>query len=253
MDDCRAEDFARMRQALARSAFERVSLHYAVIFAELTRKVSPQDVLYEDSTVIATRPVRGRAEIAPPGTSFFAFWPAFLRDLGFNFRLCWPIFVLLVAWLVISALILPTGEKRGLEMKGVYKRILPLILLVTFPTGSAWSGDSTFARWWSQFQAAAAHNDKEPIAGMIKFPLEWENLQMRSIQTKEEFLKRFPEIFTPEIKMKIAHLKPRKEEDGYSINWRGRGERAANSYSMFFKAARGGQFTIGGLYEGPAN
>ena len=98
----------------------------------------------------------------------------------------------------------------------------------------------------------AAHNDKETIAGMIKFPLEWENLQMRSIQTKEEFLKRFPEIFTPDIKMKIAHLKPRKEEDGYSINWRGRVRRAANSYSLFFKAESSGQFRIQGLYEGPA-
>ena len=110
-----------------------------------------------------------------------------------------------------------------------------------------------FARWWSQFQVAVAHNDKEAIAGMIKFPLEWENLKMRSIKSNEEFLKRFPEIFTAEIKMKIAQVKPKKEEDGYSINWRGRGERAANSYSMFFKAAPGGQFTIGGLYEGPAN
>jgi hypothetical protein len=147
----------------------------------------------------------------------------------------------------------PTGEKEGLRMKGAYKTILPLILLVTFSTGSAWSGDSTFARWWSQFQAVAAHNDKETIAGMIKFPLELENLQMRSIQTKEEFLKRFPEIFTPDIKMRIAHLKPRKEEDGYSINWRGRGRRAANSYSLFFKAESSGQFRIQGLYEGPAS
>jgi hypothetical protein len=59
-----------------------------------------------------------------------------------------------------------------------------------------------FARWWSQFQVAVAHNDKEAIAGMIKFPLEWENLKMRSINSNEEFLKRFPEIFTAEIKMK---------------------------------------------------
>jgi hypothetical protein len=95
-------------------------------------------------------------------------------------------------------------------MKGAYKTIFPLILLVTFSTGSAQSGDSTFTRWWSQFQAVVAHDENETIAGMIKFPLEWENLQMRSIQTKEEFLKRFPEIFTPDIKMRIAHLKPRK-------------------------------------------
>lgn len=126
-------------------------------------------------------------------------------------------------------------------------------MLVTFWTGSVQAEDSTFAHWWSRFQTAAAHNDKEAIAGMIKFPLEWENLKMRSIKSKDEFLERFTEIFTDEIKKEIARMKPKKEEDGYSINWRGRGKRASNSYSLVFKAAPGGQFTIQGLYEGPAD
>jgi len=147
---------------------------------------------------------------------------------------------------------LSRGEKMGVQGKALIKTILTLLLLVAFWAGSVQAEDSTFARWWSQFQAAAAHDDKEALAGMTRFPLEWENLEMRSIQSKDKFLKRFPEIFTDEIKMKIARTRPRKEEDGYSINWRGRGKRAANSYSLFFKAAPGGQFTIEGLYEGPA-
>jgi hypothetical protein len=150
------------------------------------------------------------------------------------------------------AMKLSRGEKMGVQGKALIKTILTLLLLVAFWAGSVQAEDSTFARWWSRFQAAAAHDDKEALAGMTRFPLEWENLEMRSIQSKDKFLKRFPEIFTDEIKMKIARTRPRKEEGGYSINWRGRGKRAANSYSLFFKAAPGGQFTIEGLYEGPA-
>jgi len=43
MNDCRTENFAGMRQALIHSAFESVSLHYAVIFA--VQQHDPQDLL----------------------------------------------------------------------------------------------------------------------------------------------------------------------------------------------------------------
>ena len=133
------------------------------------------------------------------------------------------------------------------------KLLLLLVCAVAFASGSqVCAENSAISNWWTQFQAVVAHEDKEALSGMIHFPLEWEDLELRSIKSKDEFLKRFAEVFTKEIKKQIAAGKPEPEKDGgFSLNWKGRGKRAANSYCIAFKTASGGTFTIEGLFEGP--
>jgi hypothetical protein len=80
---------------------------------ELKRSVSLHDRINEDCTITATRPIRGNVEIAQRGTSFNAFGQSSMRDLRYNLKYGYPIFVVLAIWLFVSAWILHKLEPRS--------------------------------------------------------------------------------------------------------------------------------------------
>jgi hypothetical protein len=129
-----------------------------------------------------------------------------------------------------------------LSRRGVFFLGLGLIL----PRIAMAAGD--FAAWWPKFQAAVAKRDKEALAGMARFPMDWENGKLRKIESKEVFLAKFPAVITPELAKAVAQVQPQALPDGiYSITWRARGD----EYSLYFEPGEGGEFFLHALSEGP--
>ncbi len=119
---------------------------------------------------------------------------------------------------------------------------LALVLLVC----TAAQADDGFAKWWPQFQAAAAKGDAKAITEGSKFPMQWELGTVREIKTREDFVARFASYFTADMKRAVASRKPVAIPEGYMITWKARG----NEYSLYFRPA-GGSFALSGLSEGP--
>jgi hypothetical protein len=121
--------------------------------------------------------------------------------------------------------------------------LLALAAIFTLPAGAA-----DFAKWWPDFQAAAAKGDAKAVAQKAHFPLSWENGPVREIPSEAAFLKSFDTYFTAEIRKAIATGKPERLPDGsYTITWKARG----NEYSLYFKP-QGQAFVLDALSEGPA-
>jgi hypothetical protein len=109
------------------------------------------------------------------------------------------------------------------------------------------AADADFAKWWPQFQAAAARGDAKTVVEGSRFPMQWENGPVREIKTSSDLIQHFEVYFTPEIKKAIAHTKPVKSGYGeWDVTWKARG----NEYSIFFKPVGSG-YVLGGLTEGP--
>ncbi len=111
---------------------------------------------------------------------------------------------------------------------------------------AAFGADDGFAKWWPQFQAAAAKGDAKAITEGSKFPMQWELKAVREIKTREDFVAHFAAYFTADMKRAVASAKPVAIPEGYMITWHARGD----EYSLYFHPA-GRSFALSGLSEGP--
>ena len=109
------------------------------------------------------------------------------------------------------------------------KQALTILLLffswlgtLSYAAGPA-GKDESFGLFFKDFQKALAADDKEKMASMINFPnFTWEgNESLPQVKTREDFLKNYDRMFTPEIKKKIAAAgKPTfVDKDTYFLNW----------------------------------
>jgi hypothetical protein len=121
-------------------------------------------------------------------------------------------------------------------------KTLALLLLALTATAA----DDGFAKWWPQFQSAVAKGDAKAMTEGSKFPMQWELGAVREIKTREDFIARFANYFTADMKRAVASQKPVAVPEGYMTTWKARG----NEYSLYFRPA-GGSFALSGLSEGP--
>ena len=123
-----------------------------------------------------------------------------------------------------------------------------LLALLMACIAGAQTGDTTFRKWWPQFQASIAKRDAKTVAQGMRFPQPWENgPAIRGIKNAADLAARFDVYFTAEIKKQIPSRKPERLPNGnYLIVWHARG----NEYSLNFTPS-GTSFALDGLGEGP--
>ena len=69
-----------------------------------------------------------------------------------------------------------------------------ILILSSFPSAFA---ESDFSAFWQKFKSAVIAGDKASIAGMTKFPLSM-SYGVKAVKNKEDFLRRYNEIFKGE-------------------------------------------------------
>lgn len=101
-------------------------------------------------------------------------------------------------------------------MKLLLATALALVVGMTPIKGAGIKEDAkSFAPFWAQFKAAVANNNKEAIAAMTKFPLDYYGKQL----TKADFIKEYDAIFSAEVRRCFRNAKPVKADDreSYSV------------------------------------
>jgi hypothetical protein len=135
-------------------------------------------------------------------------------------------------------------------MKSLFQLVI-LLAVACAPAARAAGEAEAFAQWWPRFQAAVAKGDAKSIVREMTFPQPFENgLSVREIPSDVEFVTHFARYLTPEIRKKIATLKPERLPNGnYSITWQARG----NEYSLYFVPTGKADvpYALDGLSEGP--
>ena len=136
-------------------------------------------------------------------------------------------------------------------MKKYFSSLLVFSFLVYFslPLLAQSKPADGFDAFYRDFQAAVAQGDAEKIAKVSGFPkFRWEPLTDQDIKTKEEFLKKFPKMLSPQVKKKIATVKPYKTPGGdYLIDWIS----AHEQYTLAFDHQPDGSYKFSGLLRGP--
>jgi hypothetical protein len=86
-----------------------------------------------------------------------------------------------------------------------------ILILLSFSNAFA---ESDFSAFWKKFKAAVAADDKAAAAEMTKFPLSMA-YGVRVVKSKEDFLRRYNEIFKGEANAAqyFAKTEPHKESD----------------------------------------
>ena len=69
-----------------------------------------------------------------------------------------------------------------------------ILILLSFPNAFA---ESDFSAFWREFKSAVIAGDKAKVAGMTKFPLSM-SYMVKAVKNKEDFLRRYNEIFKGE-------------------------------------------------------
>jgi hypothetical protein len=125
-------------------------------------------------------------------------------------------------------------RKRDRPVIGKYRlRVLALAVLVLLAAFAADAlakstnpHEAEFQTFRKDFLAAAAANDKSRLADLIAFPVEYwsieknHNVDEGAIASREEFLKRYDEVFTPWMRAHLAKAKAESLDNGrYLISW----------------------------------
>ncbi len=109
------------------------------------------------------------------------------------------------------------------------------------------AAEDGFAKWWPEFKAAVAKNDAKAIVHGSDFPMDWELLKVRKIDSEADFIAHFNTYFLADMKRAVATQKPVAIPDNkYMITWHARG----NEYSLYFKKS-GASWALWTLSEGP--
>ena len=91
--------------------------------------------------------------------------------------------------------------------------MLLMVLTVGILYASPSQTDPEFTAFLTKFRAALAKNDKAAVASMTKLPFLYDSKE----RNREEFLRIYPQLFTPKIRRCIARAKPLKEGENYDV------------------------------------
>jgi hypothetical protein len=73
--------------------------------------------------------------------------------------------------------------------------------------------DPQFSAFWQRFKTAISKNDKEAVASMTKLPFLYENKE----RSRAEFIRIYPQLFTPAVRRCIVRAKPLREGGNYDV------------------------------------
>ena len=113
-------------------------------------------------------------------------------------------------------------RSSGLHSFASIRLISPLtwlagvLILLSFPNAFAQSSD--FSAFWKEFKSAVSAGDKLMVAGITKFPLSMP-YGVKAVKNKEDFLRRYNEIFKGEANAAqcFAKVEPQKEGGQYEV------------------------------------
>jgi hypothetical protein len=90
-----------------------------------------------------------------------------------------------------------------------------IFILMSFPNAFA---ESDFSAFWKKFKTAVTAGDKATVAEMTKFPLSMP-YGVKAVRSKEDFLRRYNEIFKGEANAAqcFAKVEPKKEGGQYEV------------------------------------
>ncbi len=92
-----------------------------------------------------------------------------------------------------------------------------LLLIVSCSTGVGLAQtpktDPEFTAFLTKFRAAISRNDKEAVASMTKLPFLYDSKE----RNREDFIRIYPQLFTPKIRRCLASAKPLKEGENYDL------------------------------------
>lgn len=93
-----------------------------------------------------------------------------------------------------------------------FTTLVAILILSLLPQAFA---QSDFPAFWKKFRSAVIAGDKATVAGMTKFPLSMP-YGIKAVKTKEDFLRRYGEIFKGETNAAqcFKSAKPEKESAG---------------------------------------
>ena len=119
-----------------------------------------------------------------------------------------------------------------------------LTLLAVASLTLAQPPESGFAKWWPRFQAAVARRDAKSIAGMTTFPAKWPLDQIRRIESRDDFIRKFETYFPEEARQAVATANPRRSQDGlYYVTW----AKGVYDYALRFKPDGKGGYRLDSL------
>ena len=101
-------------------------------------------------------------------------------------------------------------------MKLLLATALVLVVAMTPIRGAGTKEDAkSFAPFWAQFKMAVTNKNREAIAAMTKFPLDY----FGSRVTKADFMKEYDEIFSAKVQRCFRDAKPVKADgrESYSV------------------------------------
>ncbi len=98
------------------------------------------------------------------------------------------------------------------------KRVFVLVVLMIFSsTGVGVSQkpnpDPEFTAFLTKFRTAISRNDKAAVASMTKLPFLYDSKE----RNREEFIRIYPQLFTPKIRRCLTTAKPVKEGENYDL------------------------------------
>ena len=115
-----------------------------------------------------------------------------------------------------------------------------LLLATSGPARARAAAGDDIQQVWAAFRTAVAANDKARVMSLMRFPVQgWDEHDLGTEITKEEFSKAYAKAFTPAVKNGIAHGTPVAQQDGsYTVEWRG--GKPAHRYTLVFENGEGG-------------
>jgi len=100
--------------------------------------------------------------------------------------------------------------------------LLALLLSSPAPASQASAPADDMATVWPAFQAAVAKGDTVHVVELMRFPIQgWDESDLGTELTRDEFLTRYAKAVTPRVRAGIAKGKPVRQADGsYVVEWR---------------------------------
>lgn len=128
--------------------------------------------------------------------------------------------------------------------------IFSIALFFAFTLPSAAGPADGFAATFAQFQAAVKTGDKNKVADLTDFSdFFWDSDDsLRNVKTRADFLKNYDRMFTPDVKKRIATIKPSQDKTGsYHVAW----QKDEMDYDLFFPPRKDGKWLLQGLAAAP--
>jgi hypothetical protein len=95
----------------------------------------------------------------------------------------------------------------------VFAATLLMVLTAAILDATPQKTDSDFTTFWQRFKGAISSNDKTALASMTRLPFLYDSKE----RSREQFIKIYPQLFTPKIRRCLVRAKPMPEGENYDV------------------------------------